>query len=124
MFIILSLYVDNILLASNNKNFVLNVKEWLSSHFDMKDMDEAEFILGVKFLWDYLRKLIALSQEQYISKVFHRSNTLICKPTDTPIARGGSLNLTMCPKTKDEKQQMSRIPYSNAIGSLMMQWFA
>lgn len=71
----------------------------------MKDMDEAKFILRVKFQRNCLRKLIGLSQEQYISKVLHQSNMLICKPTDTPIARGEPLNLTMCPKTKDEKQK-------------------
>lgn len=48
LFVILSLYVDDILLASNNKDLILTVKVWLSSHFDMKDMWEAEFILVVK----------------------------------------------------------------------------
>ena len=119
LFVILSLYVDDILLASNNKDFILTIKEWLSSHFDMKDMGEAEFILGVKIQRDRSKKLIALCQEQYIYKVLDRFNMLNCKPMDTPIARGESLNLQMCPKTEEEKQQMSRIPYSNAVGSLM-----
>ena len=25
----------------------------------------------------------------------------------------------MCPKTKDEKEKMTRVPYANAVGSLM-----
>ena len=35
-FIILSLYVDDILLAENNKEFIKTIKEWLSSTFEMK----------------------------------------------------------------------------------------
>ena len=38
---------------------------------------------------------------------------------DTPIARGETLSLEMCPKTKKEKEDMSRVPYSSAVGSLM-----
>ena len=47
-FVILSLYVDDILIAGSNMEFVNIVKNWLSSNFEMKDMGEAEFILNVK----------------------------------------------------------------------------
>ena len=30
-----------------------------------------------------------------------------------------SLSLEMCPKTQDEKEKMARVPYANAVGSLM-----
>ena len=51
-FIILSLYVDDILLVGNNKEFIKTINEWLSSTFEMKDMGEASFVLGVKILRD------------------------------------------------------------------------
>ena len=60
-FIIISLYVDDILLVGNDKVFVLAIKEWLSSNFEMKDMDEANYIFGVKIHRDCSRKLLALS---------------------------------------------------------------
>ena len=60
-FIILSLYVDDILLAGNNKEFIKTIKEWLSSTFEMKDMGKASFVLGVKILRDRSRKLLGLS---------------------------------------------------------------
>lgn len=28
--------MDDILMASNNKDFLLTIKEWLSSHFEME----------------------------------------------------------------------------------------
>jgi hypothetical protein len=68
-FIILSLYVDDMLLVGNSKEFIKTIKEWLSSNFEMKDMGEASFVLGVKILKDCSRKLLSLSQETYIRKV-------------------------------------------------------
>ena len=41
------------------------------------------------------------------------------KPIDTPVAKNESLSLNMCPKTKDEKEKMARVPCANAVGSLM-----
>ncbi|XP_070013543.1 secreted RxLR effector protein 161-like [Nicotiana sylvestris] len=38
---------------------------------------------------------------------------------DTPIARGETLSLVMFSKNENEKEDMSRVPYSSAIGSLM-----
>jgi Reverse transcriptase (RNA-dependent DNA polymerase) len=61
-FVILSLYVDDILLASNNKLYVQTIKEWLSSKIDIKDMGEASYILGVKIERDRFKKMLALSQ--------------------------------------------------------------
>jgi hypothetical protein len=42
-----------------------------------------------------------------------------CKPIDTHVFRGEPLNLEMSPKTQEEKEKMSRVPYSSAVGSLM-----
>ena len=47
-YVILSLYVDDILIAENSKEYILEIKGWLSSKFEMKDMGEAAYILGVK----------------------------------------------------------------------------
>ena len=60
-FIILSLYVDDILLAGNDMEMIIATKGWLSSNFEMKDMGEADYILGVKILRDCSKKLLSLS---------------------------------------------------------------
>jgi Reverse transcriptase (RNA-dependent DNA polymerase) len=118
-FVILSLYVDDILLASNNKEYVQTIKEWLSSNFDMKDMSEASYILGVKIEIDRSKKILALSQEHYIRKVLEKFRMQDCKSIDTPIVKGEGLSLRMCPKTPDEKTQMEKVPYSSVVGSLI-----
>ena len=49
-FIFLVLYVDDILLASSDLSLLLKTKKFLSSKFDMKDLGEASFVLGIKIL--------------------------------------------------------------------------
>ena len=104
-FIILSLYVDDILSAGNDMEMIVATKEWLSSNFEIKDMSEADYILGVKILRDRSKKLLDLSQQTFIKKVLKRFQIHNCKPIDTPIAKNESLSLDMCPKTQDEKER-------------------
>ena len=71
-FLILSLYVDDILLAGNDMELIVATKKWLSLNFKMKDMDEANYVLGVKILKDRSKRLLSLSQETYIKKKLER----------------------------------------------------
>jgi hypothetical protein len=41
------------------------------------------------------------------------------KPISTPLANHFKLTKEMCPKTQEEIEYMSRVPYSSTIGSLM-----
>ena len=47
--------MDDILLASSDVNQLLETKKFLSSNFNMKDVDEASFILGIE-IHRYRRK--------------------------------------------------------------------
>lgn len=43
--ILLIMYVDDILLANDDKNLLLQTKKYFSSNFDMKDMRKVSYIL-------------------------------------------------------------------------------
>ena len=60
--VFLVLYVDDILLIGNDIEVLSNVKGWLQEQFDMKDLGEANYILGIKLLRDRKNKVLALSQ--------------------------------------------------------------
>ena len=64
--VFLILYTDDILLIVNNVEFFSNVKKWLTEHFQMKDLGEASYVLGIKIYRDRKNKLLALSQASYI----------------------------------------------------------
>jgi hypothetical protein len=60
-FIFLVLYVDDILLASSDVYLLLETKSFLSSHFDMKDLGEASYILGIEIHRDREKGVLGLS---------------------------------------------------------------
>lgn len=118
-FIFLVLYVDDILLATNCKDLLHETKIFLSKHFEMKDLGEASFVLGIQIHRDRSRGILGLSQKNYIEKVLKRYGMQGCKPEETPVAKGHKFSLEQCPKNKLEIQEMQKIPYASAVGSLM-----
>ena len=42
-----------------------------------------------------------------------------CKSRDTPVAKGDKFSLKQCPKANLEIQEMQKISYASAVGSLM-----
>ena len=51
-FIFLVLYVDDILLASNDTDLLVEIKQPLFSHFDVKDLGEALYVLRIQIFRD------------------------------------------------------------------------
>ena len=60
-FIFMVLYVDDILLASSDVNVLNDTKRLLSANFDMKDLGETSFVLGIEIYPDKSRNLLVLS---------------------------------------------------------------
>lgn len=118
-FIFLVLYVDDILLASNDKDLLKDTKKFLSNKFEMKDLGEASFVLGIQIHRDRSRGMLGLSQKSYIEKVLQRFSMENCKPHDTPVSKGDKFSLKQCPKNNLESKYMENIPYASAVGSLM-----
>lgn len=67
-FLLLSLYVNDILLIGNNKEMIIATLRWFSSTFEM-DMREANYVLEVKILRNCSRRLLSLSEKTYIKKI-------------------------------------------------------
>ena len=61
--------MDDILLASSDVSLLLETKKFLSSKFDMKDLGEASFVLGIEIHRDRSKGVLGLSQ-----KGIHRKN--------------------------------------------------
>ena len=113
------LCVDDILLATNNKGMMHGVKQFISKNFDMKDLGERSYVIGIKIHIDRSRDTLGLSQETYINKVFEGFRIKDCSPSVTPIVKGDKLSLNQCPRNGLEKESMKNISYASAVGSLM-----
>ena len=115
----LVLYVDDILLASNDKGLLYKVKQFLSRHFEMKDMGDASYVIGIKIDRDRDRYVLGLSQNTYIQKVLERFGMKDCSPSIAPIVKGDKFHMNQCLRNDLEKEQMCNIPYASAVGSMM-----
>ena len=71
-FIILLLYVDDMLIVGRNVGEIKRLKKELSKSFSMKDLGPAKQILGMKISRDRKNGKIWLSQKRYIEKVLKR----------------------------------------------------
>ena len=69
-FLILSFYVDDILLSGNDIELIIATKRWLSSNFEIKDMGEANYVLGVKIIKDRSKILLG-----FVSRDIHKEDT-------------------------------------------------
>ncbi|KAL6323008.1 hypothetical protein AAG906_023625 [Vitis piasezkii] len=65
-------------------------KQFLSKNFDMKDLGEASYVIGIEI---------------------HRDSV-------APIVKGDIFCELQCPKNDLEKKQMDKIPYASAVGSI------
>ena len=68
-FIILVLYIDDILLANSDIGLLHETKKFLSSKFEMQDFGEVSFVLGIQIHRDRTRSILGVSQKAYIDKV-------------------------------------------------------
>lgn len=65
-FVILAVYVDDIILASNNVKMLKAERESLCREFEMVDLGEIHFILGMSNKRDRATRTLTISQEQYL----------------------------------------------------------
>lgn len=75
--------------------------------------------MGIKITRDRKNRRLWLSQEKYIERVLAWFNMNNAKPVSIPLANHFKLSKRSCPSSKEEIGEMSSVPYSSAVGSLM-----
>ncbi|GAA0144422.1 hypothetical protein LIER_04872 [Lithospermum erythrorhizon] len=113
------LYVDDVLLATNDKEFLYEVKQFLLSNFDMKDMGEAFYVIGIKIHRDRSRGNLRLFQEAYIKKVLERFGMKDCSPSVAPIMKGDRFSLDQCPRNDIERNSNQGIDHWKAAKKVL-----
>ena len=93
-FIFLILYVDDILLPSSDIGLLHETKKFLLKNFELKDLGNASFVLGIQILQDRSQGILRLSQKSYIEKVLNRFGMKDFSSRDTPVAKGDKFSLT------------------------------
>ncbi|CAM8925854.1 unnamed protein product [Rhodiola kirilowii] len=108
--VIICLYVDDMLIFGTDQKQVDLTKDFLSSSFAMKDMGEADVILGIRIKRE--NRGLALTESHYVEKVLKKFNYLNCSPLSTPM----DPSLKLMPNSGEA---VSQLDYSEVIGCLM-----
>ncbi|KAE8670806.1 hypothetical protein F3Y22_tig00112079pilonHSYRG00011 [Hibiscus syriacus] len=108
--VIISLYVDDMLIFSSNIESINKVKNFLSTKFEMTYLGEVDVILGVEVT--KTEKGFSLCQAHYIDKVLKKFDSFDVVPVRTPY--DPSIHLV-----KNKGSSVSQTEYAKLIGSLM-----
>lgn len=117
--IIITIYVDDILIFSNNEKLKTEFKTSMMNNFKMKDIGNAKNCVGLTITRNRKEGKIWLDQELYIKDILKRFNMSDCNTISNPLDTNVKLSREMCPNTEQEKLEMKSIPYQEAVGSLL-----
>jgi hypothetical protein len=118
-FTILVLYMDDILLACSNKDMLHETKNFPSSKFDMKDLGEDSYVLGIEIHQYRSKGVLGLSQKAYFERVLKKYNMHKCSGSPAPLVKGDKFGTFQCPMNQIETDQMKSVPYASAVGSIL-----
>lgn len=117
--VIVAVYVDDLLIFSNNRASKERIKKALTTAFKMTDNGEARYILGMHIERDRKKGIISIDQHKYIGEVLERFRMADCNPVSTPVDTNVKLTKTTVPMSQADRDEMSEIPYQEAVGSLL-----
>lgn len=115
----IAIYVDDFMVFSNDTELKKFLTAELFRRFEMKYLGEAKFCLGLRITRDRKNGTIYLDQHRHIMDLLEKFNMTECNATLLPADPNQKLSTDMCPKTSTEVENMSRIPYQEAVGSLL-----
>jgi hypothetical protein len=108
--VLVCLYVDDMLIFGTNMLGVCETKKYLASMFKMKDLNEADTILGIKVKRH--SEGYALCQNHYIKKVLLKYKHLNVKEVNTPFDSNYKL-------VENTGRAIAQLEYASVIGSII-----
>ncbi len=116
---ITSTWTDDVLGASTTFEGESTAKSELEQSYKIKDLGSTKYILGIHIDYDESDRSICLSQCAYCEWILEQFNIADCYLHSTPLPARITLTSDDCPSTKDKHCKMEKVPYHEALGSLM-----
>ncbi len=85
---IITVYVDDMILAGSKTDAIENVKKKLSSKFDIKDLGELKYFLGMTVIQDNEKGTTWMGQPAFIERLLIKMKMENCNSTATPMNSG------------------------------------
>jgi hypothetical protein len=77
-------YIDDFILVCNNKDKLFQVKEKISRKFEMKDLGDLHFFLGMELERDRAQCLLYINQIGYLKEILKHFCMEDCKAIGVP----------------------------------------
>jgi hypothetical protein len=94
-------------------------QDFTKKSFSIHDLGEATYIMGIRIYKDRSKRLVVLSQDTHIDKVLKWFNMEQSKKGFLPMSHGVYHSHKQCPTTTNERERVSKVPYTLVIGSVM-----
>ncbi|CAG7832836.1 unnamed protein product, partial [Allacma fusca] len=102
---VIVIYVDDLIVASNNAEKMKEIVDKLSSNFKISDLGELKKYLGINIIRDKKNKVMTLDQREYVDKILERFEMSNCKSVKTPMVERGVMNKEL--KALEESEEGS-----------------
>ncbi|CAM8901506.1 unnamed protein product [Rhodiola kirilowii] len=110
-FIILLVYVDDVILTGTSQSIIDEIKRYIHQKFHIKDLGVLKYFLGLEVARSHTG--IFLNQRKYVLELLEDSNLTECKPSRTPMDIKHKLSLSQAPLLDDPLQ------YRKLVGKLI-----
>src|SRR6266702_759951 len=117
--VIIAVHVDDCAITSSSAKALQESKRCINERHSITDLGPIHWLLGIKITQDRDVRTIALSHESYIDTITWRFNLGDAKPINTPMIPTISYSTKDAPADKTDVARMAKVPYCEAIGSLM-----
>ena len=109
--VVIVIYVDDLIITGDDKVQITNVKKVLRAKFDMKDLGELMYFLGIEVI--RTPQGIWLLQRKYVLDMLKKYGMTACKPIATPIEQNAKLRADLGDELEDPTM------YRKMVGSLI-----
>ncbi|CAM9424101.1 unnamed protein product [Sphacelaria rigidula] len=83
-YVMLTLYVDDVLMTGPSKSILQQVQDALKSSFSIPDLGPVSLILGIEVIRDEVRGTLKLSQHKYVESMLKKFGMESSNPLHTP----------------------------------------
>lgn len=108
-------YVDDILVAAKDMAAVISIKERLTTTFDVRDLGEAKYFLGMSLDRNRAEQTLKMAQQRLATELVDKFGLKEAKPRSTPM--NSSIRLTQAEESSILDKNTYR--YSELVGSLL-----
>ena len=105
------IYVDDIVLNGNCKGEMVYLKKLLSKEFEIKDIGQPRYFLGMEVARS--SQGISISQRKYVLDLLKETGMIVCKPVETPMAPNTKL------EAQTEGTTIDQGMYQRLVGKLI-----